>query len=503
MCPNILLIQTDQMAASALGVYGNPVTRTPAIGRLAAEGALFESAYCNFPLCAPSRFSMMAGQLASRIGAWDNGAEFPAEIPTFAHYLQARGYRTCLSGKMHFVGPDQLHGFEERLTSDIYPADFAWAADWEGDLHRDTNGPMLVEKAGRCTASVQIDYDEQVAARACDWLAAQDGHRPFLLTVSFTHPHDPYVCPDPYWSDLEGAEIPMPHTPWAEDAYAQRLRHQYGMAESRFSDDQIRTARRAYYGSNAYVDAKIGAVMDALERAGLAETTVVILTSDHGDMLGEHGLWMKKHIYEDAIRIPLIVRAPGRVVPRRVQGLVSLADLLPTLIGFADGEGESGPPPAEDLSGIDLSACLRAGTDAPERDLMVEMTCEGTPAPIFILRRGPVKCVRSPGGPPMLFDLAADPDETENRAGSAAYRETEEALVADIERLWDAPALDAAIRRSQRRRRLIRQAHGESKIPPDWDYHESAEPDRRWMRSGTTYNTWAYGSIDGLTDAAE
>ena len=129
--PNILLIVTDQLAAPALPVYGHPVVKAPHISALAEGGVLFESAYCNSPLCAPSRASMMTGQLPSRIGAYDNAAAFPADEPTFAHYLHDAGYRTVLSGKMHFIGPDQLHGFEERLTTDIYPADFGWTPDWE------------------------------------------------------------------------------------------------------------------------------------------------------------------------------------------------------------------------------------------------------------------------------------------------------------------------------------------------------------------------------------
>ncbi len=117
--PNILFILTDQLAGPALPCYGHPVVKAPNITRLAEEGIIFDSAYCNSPLCAPSRASLMTGQLPSRIGAYDNAAQFPADVPTFTHYLRALGYRTCLSGKMHFVGPDQLHGFEERLTTDI------------------------------------------------------------------------------------------------------------------------------------------------------------------------------------------------------------------------------------------------------------------------------------------------------------------------------------------------------------------------------------------------
>ncbi len=128
--PNILVIQADQLVAKMIGAYGNTIASTPNIDGLATQGTVFDSAYTNFPLCAPSRFSMMSGQLASTIAAYDNGAEFSSTTPTFAHYLRALNYQTCLVGKMHFVGADQLHGFEHRLTTDIYPADFNWTGDW-------------------------------------------------------------------------------------------------------------------------------------------------------------------------------------------------------------------------------------------------------------------------------------------------------------------------------------------------------------------------------------
>ena len=137
--PNILFLMVDQLAAPTLPTYGHPIVKAPHISALAAQGVVFDSAYCNFPICAPSRFSLLSGRLPHAIEAYDNGSEFPASIPTMAHYLRQAGYRTTLCGKMHFVGPDQLHGYEERLTTDIYPADFAWTPDWlKGPAYRPT-----------------------------------------------------------------------------------------------------------------------------------------------------------------------------------------------------------------------------------------------------------------------------------------------------------------------------------------------------------------------------
>jgi len=129
--PNIVVVMADQLAPHFIASYGNKISKTPHMDALAARGMRFDAAYCNSPLCAPSRFAFMSGQLISRIAAYDNASEFRSSIPTFAHYVRSLGYRTCLSGKMHFVGPDQKHGFEDRITTDIYPADFAWTPDWE------------------------------------------------------------------------------------------------------------------------------------------------------------------------------------------------------------------------------------------------------------------------------------------------------------------------------------------------------------------------------------
>ena len=145
----------DQLAASALAAYGHKLVKTPNLDRLAAQGTVFENAYSPNPRCASSRFAMMSGQRSSRIGAFDNASEFPAAVPSFAHYLRSLGYSTCLSGKMHFVGPDQLHGFEERVTTDIYPCDFRWSANWAQNIEPYAPSPMSmrgVVESGRACA---------------------------------------------------------------------------------------------------------------------------------------------------------------------------------------------------------------------------------------------------------------------------------------------------------------------------------------------------------------
>ena len=279
--PNILLVQTDQLTPQALPLYGHPLVKTPHLSLLAETGVVFENAYCNFPLCAPSRFSMMSGLLATRIGAFDNGAEFPASVPTFAHYLRVMGYHTCLSGKMHFVGPDQHHGFEERLTTDIYPADFGMTSEWQPDLPYSRvdpsdptprGGMQAVTEAGIYRHTVQMDYDEEASFHATRWLvekARSPDSRPFLMVVSLTHPHDPFSTTREYWDRYDHGAIAPPTVgelpPGQRDPQSNRLRAEFGIDRDPPTPAQVLNARHAYYGSISYVDDLLARLVATLD----------------------------------------------------------------------------------------------------------------------------------------------------------------------------------------------------------------------------------------------
>lgn len=382
--PNFLILMADQLTAGALPAYGNRVARTPHIDALAAAGHVVESFYCNSPLCAPSRYSFLAGRLPAAIGAYDNAAEFPAEVPTFAHYLRSAGYQTVLAGKMHFCGPDQLHGFEERLTTDIYPADFGWTPDWSRFEHRPSwyHSMDSVTQAGPCVRTNQIDFDDETVYSArqklFDIARGRDG-RPFAMVVSMTHPHDPYTVPTDYWARYEGVDIDLPRVSLAPeelDPHSVRLRHVVGLATTPITPAQVLAARRAYYGAVSYVDDQVGLLLRTLRESGMADNTVVVLLADHGDMLGERGLWYKMTFFEPACRIPLIVHAPGRVAPGRSAAAASLVDVLPTLAELAGIE-------AGRLDGdLDGHSLVPRFHGAPGHDEVVgEYLAEGAVAP--------------------------------------------------------------------------------------------------------------------------
>jgi choline-sulfatase len=494
--PNILFIQVDQLTAASLKSYGNTFCHAPNLDRIAGDGIVFEDAYCNFPLCSPSRASMATGQLCSTIGAYDNAAEFPASTPTYAHYLRAAGYQTSLSGKMHFIGPDQHHGFEQRLTPDLYPADFAWAPDWDNEGERDTNDTRSVTVSGICERSVQIDFDTLVTQNAIQHLydmARSTDKRPFFMQVSYTHPHEPYLCRKEFWDLYEDADIPLPDVPALSadlhDAHSARLLSDFGMLDVRFSDEDIARARRAYYGSISYLDQMIGTILETLEATGQAEQSAIVFTSDHGEMLGERGMWFKKHFFEPSLKVPLFMKIPG-VAPMRVATPASLVDLLPTFMGIAQGTGWDSN--VEPLEGCDLTTFFEQ--EQPDKPVYAEYLAEATTAPIFMIRRGQYKFITSSEDPHLLFDLKADPHERVNLASDPAHQERVSHFLQEVAQKWDSAKLAANIRRSHRQRKLILKGydHGPK---PRWNHDEDASSDVLWYRGEGGYNEWAFAYL--------
>ncbi len=483
--PNILLIMVDQLAPQFLPGYGHPVVKAPNLTRLCDQGVVFDAAYCNAPLCAPARYVMMTGRLPSRIGAWDNAAALSSEVPTFAHYLAALGYRTCLTGKMHFCGPDQLHGFEERLTTDIYPADFTWTPDWDrpGAKLDWFHTMAVVREAGTCLRSSYLDYDDEVAFTARRYLydlARGGDERPFCLVASFIHPHDPYINRPEFFDLYRDEEIDLPKVPREaapDDPHSARLRAAMAMDDPPPSEAEVRRARRAYYASIDYLDEKIGELLGTLEEAGLAEDTVVVLTGDHGDMLGERGLWFKMSWFEHSARVPLVMRWPRQFKAARRPEAVSLADILPTLVDLgSDGAGTDYATP---LEGRSLLPHL-SGSDGHD-EAVGEYFGEGCDTPLFMIRRGARKYVTAEGDPPQLYDLAADPAELTNLAADPAQGTDAAAFAEEAASRWDAALLKEQVLESQRRRRFL--AGVMKDHAPAWDYQPFRDAAKDYIRN--------------------
>lgn len=491
--PNILIIMADQLPPQFLGAYGHPTVKSPHIDALARTGARFDAAYCNAPLCAPSRYAFMSGLRPTRIGAYDNASEFPSSIPTFAHFLTQMGYRSCLAGKMHFVGPDQRHGFQERITTDIYPADFAWTPDWEtpgeriGKWYHNMDSVL---EAGVAATTFQIEYDEEVAfyAKRKIFEFAKEKAEPFCLVASFIHPHDPYVTRDEWWAlyAREKIDLPVHVPPFAEqDAFSQRLMEGIEANKVAVSDDQVCRARRAYFANTSYVDSKVGELMAALEEAGLQENTVIMFTSDHGDMLGERGLWYKMHFFEHSARVPLILSGP-QVRPASYGAVCSLIDIAPTLLDIAAGGGTPQPLLTQDLDGRSLWPLVTARDGDREsdrrREAIGEYCAEMTSNPVFMIRRGDHKFIHCESDPPLLFDLKSDPQEKVNLASKSDFDSLRESFVRDARARWDSEKIRQDVILSQKRRHAIHAAATGTETS-SWDYNPPRDAAREYVRN--------------------
>ena len=485
--PNIVMIMADQLAPQFIGAYGHPLVKTPHIDALAERGARFDAAYCNAPLCAPARFSLMSGRYPTRIGAYDNASEFPSSIPTFAHYLGLMGYRTCLSGKMHFVGPDQLHGFDERLTTDIYPSDYAWTPDWEASEQRIDkwyHNMDSVREAGVAATTFQIEYDEEVAffAKRKIFDYARLRETPFCLVVSFIHPHDPYVARPEWWDLYDDAEIDLPRSPLGEidpDPFSKRVLAGIQADSGGTTPEQIRAARRAYYANTSYFDSKVGELTATLEEAGLADDTVVIVTADHGDMLGERGHWYKMCFFERSVRVPLVFAGPG-VARGEVSQACSHVDLLPTFLDIAAQNGDW-PVLDEAVDGRSLWP-LAAGEEDSVDEAISEYCAEMTAYPVLMIRRGRYKYIHCDSDPPQLYDLAEDPEERVNLADEPAHLDLAQDFAVEVRERWDSEEIRRDVIASQRRRRVVHAAM-ENRKAPSWDYNPLRDAASEYVRN--------------------
>ena len=486
--PNVLLIQADQLTPFATGPYGCKAAPTPNLDRLAARGVTFDACYCNSPLCTPSRMSMLTGRYVQNIGTWDNGRPLRSDVPTMAHHFSVGDYYTCLSGKMHFIGPDQHHGYEERLTTDIYPATPKWTYRWEEEqLHGARNSPT-----GPDSWTWQTEYDTRTQNRALEWLRMhaceplewirkrdtrrKRKNRPFFLTVSFTLPHPPFIAPEEYWNRIDEQKVELPQWPEGhienEHVAVQWIRNYHQLNELP-TDEEVLSARRAYYANVAFVDEKVGELLDCLEKCGVSKNTIVVFTSDHGEMLGEHGCWCKRVAYESSTRVPLLMAGPDLPEGERIPQVTELVHLLPTLCDLCDLPGPV------NVDGRSMVPLLQGQADGWRNEALSENYTEGVKAATCILRRDNLKYVLPVGEAPALYDLDADPGEFHNFAGDPDYAEAERQLAERLAEMWDGKAIDRAIRANKEDRLMVNEALKTGRHP-DWA-HQPGQGGQRWV----------------------
>ena len=460
--PNILLIMSDEHAPMYSGAYGHALVKTPNMDRLAEEGATFDSAYCNSPLCCPGRMSFMTGHYVHHIGTWDNASPLASDAITWAHLLRVAGYDVVLDGKQHFCGPDQLHGFRTQLARDLHAE--LWtkdgvphgAADWARGTPPAARPWGALGKAGPGT-TLEIEVDDRVQAKALAYLRdpIQKEH-PWALNVSFIAPHFPLIVPERFWKLYPLADIDMPEIPAghleSQHPVHQRMRQMFGCVD--FPEEFVRRGRAGYYGLITYLDEKIGQLLDVLEETGQRENTIVIYTSDHGEMNGEHGMWRKSSFYEASVRVPLQISWPGHIpTGGRISEVVSLVDLVATLVEIAD------IPQQVPLDGESL-LCLMQGKHADWRDeAFSEYLAHGVSRPTAMLRKGRYKLHYSLGDPPQLYDILNDPNEFHDLSREPICQSVVKELQTQLLTHWDPVAIEQQVRQSQVERQLIQQAY--------------------------------------------
>ena len=440
---NILLICTDQQRFDALGASGNDEIRTPNLDRLAAQGALFRNCYVQNPVCAPSRASLMTGRYVHAHGLWANGVGLPRHEELFSAALAGAGYDCGLVGKFHIGGPCSGGRLEPRLDDGFRV--FRWAHDpypgsSENQYHRwlRARWPDLYAAARDPASAVTFDtmpthahYSRWIGDQTIEYLEeAGDADRPFFFVANFFDPHHGFGAPEEYMDRYRGAQLRRPVTReqelagkpsvLTEASHRSYAGHARGFTE--YSADEIQEIRAAYYAMVSLVDDEVGRILDALDRTGRAEDTLVVFTSDHGELLGDHQLLLKgPMMYECAVRVPLIMRWPARIPAGTVRDeLVQWIDLTSTVLDAA------GVPPLPRGQGASL---LPLATDpaapAPRDWALCEYRNSGHPydpaVHTTMLRHGTHKIIVWHGSPAAdrpregeLYDLATDPQELEN-----------------------------------------------------------------------------------------
>ncbi len=450
--PNFLIIMSDQHAQRVTGCYGDPVVKTPNIDRLSENGVTFDNAYCQFPLCVPSRSSFLTGLPPDKLNVWTNQHILSSAIPTFAHGLGRAGYDVDLAGRMHFVGADQRHGFHDRIIGEVNGEDL-------GELLMDTCGISVegLKKSGP-GSSAYIKYDEAVCKRAVEYIDQKGkgvDSDPFCLMVGLVLPHCPFVCPPKYFHDYyNNADFPSLPVTSNDLLHPENRRWMEQTSGEHVDENDIRRTRAAYYGLVSYFDSLIGTILDATEKNGLLENTVIIYVSDHGEMAGQHGLWWKWVLYEDSIKVPMIIHCPGKYKPQRIPQNVGLINIANTLLDMA------GAQPLPHTSSASMVPLLE-GDSGNWTNVVFSDSCGGHFSGIRrTVRKDQWKFTYYHGHEDELFNLDKDPDEQNNLVAHGNHKELEDELRTLVLDGWDPVAIQSGMAEADGRCTLIHSSPG-------------------------------------------
>lgn len=460
---NLLFLCSDEHQRAVTGCYGNALVRTPNLDALAARGTRFSNAYCNAPLCVPSRASIATGRYGHEVHSWCNGSGYTGAIaPSWGHRLSDQGHHVTTIGKLHYRSAEDPTGFpDQRIAMHLHGG----VGDVRGLLRE--RMPVVpghrehVSHAGP-GESDYLHYDQSIAKQAVHWLKEEslEYDKPWVLLVSFLYPHYPLVAPPELCRLYPPEAMPMPilyrQEQWPRHPALDLFRRLRSF-DHPYTDDELRRAISTYYAMVTFMDQQVGAVLDALATSGQAERTRVLYTTDHGEHLGDHGLWWKRGLYDSAAAVPLIMSGPDVPEGRVVTDNVSLVDLFPTIV---ETVGLKPAPADSSQRGRSLYGTIEGQTE--NRNIFAEYHGAGSAAGSYMLRSPRYKYVYYCDGPPQLFDMEKDPHEIGDLAADPDYAvilgEHERAL----RKICDPDEVDRQAKADQRR--LIEAAGGEQAI---------------------------------------
>jgi choline-sulfatase len=450
---NLLIIMSDQHSRGLMGCYGHPVVQTPNLDRLAQRGTRFTSCWTPSPVCIPARASFATGKYINQIGFWDNADPYDGSIPSWHHHLRDAGHQVVSIGKLHFRSDEDDCGFSESIVP-------MHVIERKGDLMGLIRDDLPVRGAAYKMASMAgpgespyTQYDRDIAARAQIWLRQQaPKHRdkPWVLFVSFVSPHYPLTAPpEHYYRYFDDPDLPMPkfygrnerpNHPFVRD-YA----NSFNFDDYFKTPEDVRRAVSGYYGLCSFMDEQAGNVLGALDAAGLTDDTRVVYTSDHGDALGQRGLWGKSTLYEETCGVPLIVAGEGIPQARVVDTPANLIDFYPFIIDCVGEHGHGMVDP--DHPGVSLARL--ANGETPERTILSEYHGMGSTTGAYAIRVGNFKYVHYAKYRPQLFDLKADPDETNDLAVNPQFADVLAQCEAKLRAMLSPEEVDARAKKRQ------------------------------------------------------
>ena len=489
--PNIVFILSDQHASNVLGCYGDSIVRTPNLDKLATEGVRFENTYCASPICVPSRMSLLTGRYPSNQQCWTNSDTLASDYPTTAHALGAAGYAPVLVGRMHAVGPDQLHGYARREIGDHI-------TDWYGGspytigvldkAQRPYRESLVNSGAGQSSYEL---LDREVTQQALKELALiannrrEGNNEPFALSIGYMLPHQPYVANPDLFAYYEGKIGPPSLAKPADegdDTYLAWWRQQTGL-NAVTVEEEVR-ARTAYYALVETVDSEIGKVLDTLDSLGLTENTLIIYASDHGEQLGQRGLWWKQTFYDESAKVPLIMKWAGRIPQNETcTQITNLVDLSAAMVEAGDG-------PA--LPGIDGHSLLPLALQAdqqPETAWLDETYSEyctdglaawsgGRVVHSRMVRSGQWKFNYYHGYQHQLFDLKSDPEEMHNLVSDPDHSALVEQLTEKILSGWCPEQINALMQSRNQQKSIL------------YDWAKNTKPDDQFKWETRAEDNW-------------